>query len=577
MTSEPDDRTNGYFENVSAGTIATVLGGIIILLLTLPITEFYQDLGPIGRLIWFAGGLVVIPCAVGYFRYIAILGSGAKPAGSRERIAYDTLREHLCHGGTMAQIYQRRLTRFLDAVDRFFGDGTQPFRTLFPRAFGLRTPAPLWTAPSYDRCLLLALIYPVASIFVLWAVSGHVGPAETALHLPAQSSHWRRALIIFSLLLELVAYTQFIRMRGWKRLLWLVIACAVGGAVAVASADAVVGIGVFGGAIAVAVAGAGAGVVGGAGAVAVAGVGAGAVVGIVAAAIAGIVAIAVAGAGAVVGVVAVIVAGAVAVAVVDEKAKGNQYQGIFLIIITFVLIISCFSASYGLSSFGDWTISGPILLFLGLFSLINAPFDWASLGVTRALLRRGIELGGWWPYGLALVDAVLAVAIIALLSATMVLGVQAFDHVAVLGGGAPVLCLQPSLDAHIPCPRPLFDGIAVQSAAPEYWWVYMMLLSTMIPSLVNLAISGASLMRGIPGVPALLLARMVPGEAVPGFERSWMALLLTGQWVVGIALGLVAQGVLVWVILFGLLPGVGFSLLGFARDVASLDLPARLF
>jgi hypothetical protein len=32
-------------------------------------------------------------------------------------------------------------------------------RTLFPHAFGLKKAAPLWTAPAFDRCLLLALIY----------------------------------------------------------------------------------------------------------------------------------------------------------------------------------------------------------------------------------------------------------------------------------------------------------------------------------------------------------------------------------------------------------------------------------
>ena len=39
-----------------------------------------------------------------------------------------------------------------------------------------------------------------------------------------------------------------------------------------------------------------------------------------------------------------------------------------------------------------WQITGPLVLFLGLLSLLNAPFDWASLGLTRALLRRGLEL-----------------------------------------------------------------------------------------------------------------------------------------------------------------------------------------
>jgi hypothetical protein len=42
-------------------------------------------------------------------------------------------------------------------------------------------------------------------------------------------------------------------------------------------------------------------------------------------------------------------------------------------------------------------ISRPLALALSL-----------SLGLTRALLRRGLELGGWWPYLLALVDAALA-------------------------------------------------------------------------------------------------------------------------------------------------------------------------
>ena len=98
-----------------------------------------------------------------------------------------------------------------------------------------------------------------------------------------------------------------------------------------------------------------------------------------------------------------------------------------------------------------------LLLFLGLLSLLNAPFDWASLGLTRALLRRGLEIGAWWPYCLALVDACLTAAIIALLALTMVVGVQAFDALAVHGGGTPVL----PLDA-------LFNGIAAQPAAPEY-------------------------------------------------------------------------------------------------------------
>jgi hypothetical protein len=126
-------------------------------------------------------------------------------------------------------------------------------------------------------------------------------------------------------------------------------------------------------------------------------------------------------------------------------------------------------------------LSGPLLLLLGLLTLLNAPFDWASLGLTRALLRRGLELGGWWPYLLAIADAALAALIVAALALTMVIGVQAFDALAQHGGGKAIL----PLDV-------LFDGIAVHPADPEYWWVYARLLTTVLPSMVNLMIGGAS-------------------------------------------------------------------------------------
>jgi hypothetical protein len=56
-------------------------------------------------------------------------------------------------------------------------------------------------------------------------------------------------------------------------------------------------------------------------------------------------------------------------------------------------------AAEWLSPLAVWQMLGPLLLFLGLLTLLNAPFDWVSVGLTRALLRRGPELGGWWPYG----------------------------------------------------------------------------------------------------------------------------------------------------------------------------------
>jgi hypothetical protein len=109
-------------------------------------------------------------------------------------------------------------------------------------------------------------------------------------------------------------------------------------------------------------------------------------------------------------------------------------------------------------------------------------------------MRRALELGGWWPYLLSLMDACLASAVATYTISTIVIGIQAFDELAVHGGGAAVL----------PLPA-LFDGIAKNPGAPEYWWIYAFLFSTMIPSLINLAIGGMALMQGIPGLGRLLL------------------------------------------------------------------------
>jgi hypothetical protein len=214
----------------------------------------------------------------------------------------------------------------------------------------------------------------------------------------------------------------------------------------------------------------------------------------------------------------VIVAVLVGVLWASTIAISRGRQGPFLSFFVAAMIAACLMEARLLSSLDGWDRAGPLLLFIGLLTLLNAPFDWASLGLTRALLRRGLELGGWWPYGLALVDAGLAAVIIAALGLTMVVGVQAFDALAVRGGGAAVLPLQP-----------LFTGIATHPSVPEYWWLYALLLSTMIPSLVNLVIGGTSLIRGLPGVPSLLLRYIPERGGVLKWDPHWIATVLTAQ------------------------------------------------
>jgi hypothetical protein len=92
---------------------------------------------------------------------------------------------------------------------------------------------------------------------------------------------------------------------------------------------------------------------------------------------------------------AVIVAGAIAFISGGLGAlRRFKWEGVFLTFFIPGMILACFGAAVWLSSIPTWQILGPLLLFLGLLTLLNAPFDWFSLGLTRALLRRGLELGG---------------------------------------------------------------------------------------------------------------------------------------------------------------------------------------
>jgi len=84
------------------------------------------------------------------------------------------------------------------------------------------------------------------------------------------------------------------------------------------------------------------------------------------------------------------------------------------------------------------------------------------------------------------------------------------------------------------------------------------------------------LLRGIPGLPALLLRFMPAGKAVPGFDRTWLALVLTCQVFVGAFLGIAAQFALAIGVIFYLLPWMGLELLDTARAVAEFDLPMRV-
>jgi hypothetical protein len=172
----------------------------------------------LGALLAILGGICGLALTLYYRRQLAVLGANRSIAA--ERGAYDALRNSLAKGNMAARLYAERLTRFLNWIDRFLGDAGMAGQTLFPRAFGLRTPAALWTAPAFDRCLLLALVYPILTIVFVWVVSGHVGLAERALHLKPNLSGSERSIVAAGVGVFFVAMWSAHRAEvGWKGLL----------------------------------------------------------------------------------------------------------------------------------------------------------------------------------------------------------------------------------------------------------------------------------------------------------------------------------------------------------------------
>lgn len=211
---------------------------------------------------------------------------------------------------------------------------------------------------------------------------------------------------------------------------------------------------------------------------------------------------------------------------------------------------------------------GPILLFYGLLSAVNAPFDWLTLGLTRGLLRRGLELGGWWPLVFGLVDLFVATVVVGILSVAALWSVQLFGHLTVLGGSSVYL------DA-----GQVLDGLADPKlrTAPEFWWLYAMLFSTLVPSIINVSLGALSLMRGFPGLHSRLARRMPLGAAVLESERMWIAPLLALQSMLAVATGMVVMLGLIWLIIGWGLPVLGLNVVSLLQALEADDYPARLF
>jgi hypothetical protein len=452
--------------------VAAVIGGIVVLLVDKAL--FANEFPSLLRVFVVATGAVFAWKA---WQYYEILGGSDEPHSSGARDTYDSLRQELTEGGKPTKVYTKWLTLALGRVDKFFGDAGRNDRSWFASVLGLESLGPRWTAPAFDQCLLLALVYPLLTILIVWMWSGEVGVAEEALGLRpiagAYAGLWR-GMFGFGLAIQIYAFWRGGRAEGLTpTLLWLAGGSAVALAVAVAflvsfavsfaGFDSTVP---FVGAFLVALAfyfaivspGTGAGVV----ALAVGFALPGALPGALPFTL--VLVLALAGA----------IASGIAVLMISERSIKKGRQGVFLSLFVPTLLLGIFAGTYVLSTSEGWERTGVLWVVFGVLTLVNTPFDWVAIGLTRALLRRGLAPGGRGPYFYALIDAIVAVPLIMLLACVIIVAVQTFSDIAVLRAGA---------QARILPLGPLFEGLEDNPGAPKFWWIWLMLFSTLIPSL----------------------------------------------------------------------------------------------
>lgn len=169
---------------------------------------------------------------------------------------------------------------------------------------------------------------------------------------------------------------------------------------------------------------------------------------------------------------------------------------------------------------------------LCLLPLINLPFDWLSIGATRALLRRGCEDHGPLllrsPTFLGVIDAFIGLILLFALGCALLLGLTAADAIMVHAGGQAVF--------H---PIKLIAEIKADPTAWKHAWIYVTLLSTLLPSLCNLTIGVACLLTfSAFSVPPLRrwLIETIPNLHEPSWSihRFWAVGVLSANWFVAI-------------------------------------------
>ena len=339
-----------------------------------------------------------------------------------------------------------------------------------------------WSFGLLNATMALALAYPILAITIQWLCGSAIdfGGQEVMAASPPQARIFTAVWLGSSVLVYLFAGASKSR---WR---WTLVILATG--------ILLLGL-IFADGFAVP------GNIAVAGTVAVASVGAGTV----AVAFTGPVAGAVAGVGAVAFVAPVLVAATSAgtVAGAEERSSRPMARRLLFCGVLVALLIVAIKMPDDFGA-GQRNQAVFFMLTMGVLPLVNAVFDFASVGLTRYLLRLGLEQKrAAWP---AVLDGLDGIAIFFALGCTLI----AFVTFVVPADGVPLVEL-----------KQLFADM--RRAPGDYIWLMVTLFSTLIPTLLHLSVAVLTLGLQYPAP----LRNFVAGLLERG-EQSGQAALLSG-------------------------------------------------
>lgn len=486
--------------------------------------------GPVGVL------FIAILAGVGLYYFLAVLPNNTKfdddnsQAMIREREDYVVWRQKLSQGGTIEKLYSAMLARGLDAADRFFGD---PIDSKIGRV-------PFWGGHALDRCYFIAAIYPAATLFLIWHLTGSTGALETVFGLPPETERWQRILSGISLVLFAVAINRLVNsivhfrsvVKVILRLFVTIASVALVFSFSFASPVLVMAlIGVlffaFGNlflsgyfalmcGLSLASLWPTYNIVGGEDSTLLL---------ILSAVITMMMSF-------------IIVVGLNILYNTLERRLSLLFGILFGLLISIIAVALIYISSNvnDIVSNENYFI---LYYFLCAIPLINALFDWVSIGMTRFFLRIGQKLGGLWPIGLSLADLVTATLFLAALTMSLVAIISALNW----ASGSAVIDIGELLSRYRSNP-----------GDPRLIWVYVLVVTTYLPSIANLVLGGLAIVRGVPGIHSFLIHNVLPEDPIGLTLRRRVAAsaILTAQF--GLALvGAIAVAILfIGIVFYGL-------------------------